>query len=61
MPSIEAVEQFKTIVQSLAREPEIRTEMGLSAEEILPPESQLDDDLADLLGGMPTEERAGRI
>ncbi len=54
MPSIEAVEQFKTIVQGLAREPEIRAEMGLPAEEILPPESQLDDDLADLLGGMPT-------
>lgn len=53
MPSIEAVEQFKTIVQGLAREPEIRAQMGLAAEQILPPESQLDDDLADLLGGMP--------
>lgn len=54
MPSIEAVEQFKTIVQGLAREPEVRAQMGLPPEEILPPESQLDDDLADLLGGMPT-------
>lgn len=53
MPSIEAVEQFKTIVQSLAREPEVRAQLGLPAEEILPPKSQLDD-LADLLGGMPT-------
>lgn len=53
MPSIEAVEQFKTIVQGLAREPEIRAQLGLAAEEILPPESQLDDDLASLLGGMP--------
>ena len=53
MPSIETVEQFKTIVQGLAREPEIRAAMGLPAEVILPPESQLDDDLAGLLGGMP--------
>ena len=52
MPSIEAVEQFKTIVQGLAREPEIRAQQGLPPEEILPPASQLDD-LADLLGGMP--------
>ena len=52
MPSIESVEQFKTIVQGLANEPEIRAQMGLPAEEILPPESQLDD-LADLFGGMP--------
>ncbi len=56
MPSIEAVEQFKAIVQGLAREPEIQAEKGLPLDEILPPESQLDDDLADLLGGMPTEE-----
>jgi len=53
MPSIEAVEQFKTIVQGLAREPEIRAELGLPADEILAPQSQVDDDLADLLGGMP--------
>ena len=52
MPSIEAVEQFKAIVQGLAREPEIRAQQGLPPEEILPPASQLDD-LADLLGGMP--------
>ncbi len=52
MPSIEAVEQFKTIVQGLSREPEIRAQQGLPPEEILPPASQLDD-LADLLGGMP--------
>lgn len=58
MPSIESVEQFKTIVQSLAKEPEIRAQLGLPAEEILPPESQLDDDLADLLGGMPSETSA---
>jgi len=54
MPSIEAVEQFKTIVQGLARESEIRAELGLPPEEILPPESALDTDLADLLGGMPS-------
>jgi len=52
MPSVEAVEQFKTIVQGLAREPEIRAEQGLPPEVILPPASQLDD-LADLLGEMP--------
>ena len=52
MPSIESVEQFKTIVQGLAKEPEIRAQLGLPAEEILPPKSQLDD-LADLFGGMP--------
>lgn len=57
MPSIEAVEQFKTIVQSLAREPEVRAQLGLAMEEILPPKSQLDD-LADLLGGMPTAPSA---
>ena len=56
MPSIEAVEQFKTIVQGLAREPEIRAEKGLPLDEILPPVSQVDDDLADLLGAMPTTE-----
>src|SRR6516164_8356336 len=52
MPSIEAVEQFKTIVQGLSREPEIRAQQGLPPEEILPPASQLDD-LADLFGGLP--------
>jgi tetratricopeptide (TPR) repeat protein len=58
MPSIEAVEQFKAIVKNLANEPQIRATMGMPAEEILPPESGLTDDLADLLGGMPQTSSA---
>jgi len=56
MPSIDAVEQFKSIVQGLADEPAIRERLGLPEEEILPPESPMDGDLADLLGNLPTDE-----
>jgi hypothetical protein len=54
MPSLEAVEQFKSIVTNLANEPQIRAKMGLPAEEITPPEAGMSQDLASLIGGMPT-------
>jgi len=54
MPSLEAVEQFKSIVKKLANEPQIRAKLGLPAEEITPPEAGMSQDLASLIGGMPT-------
>ena len=53
MPSIEAVDRIKNIVNSLGNEEAILQEKGVAIEDVLPPEEQVDDDLQDLLASEP--------
>jgi tetratricopeptide (TPR) repeat protein len=53
MPSIEAVDRIKNVVNSLGNEEAILQEKGVAIEDVLPPEQGVDDDLQNLLASGP--------
>ncbi len=53
MPSIEAVDRIKNVVNSLGNEAAILQEKGVSLEDVTPPEETIDADLEDLLSSGP--------
>ncbi len=55
MPAIDVIEHFKSQIQALAGENDLRAAQGLPPEEISPPQA-LGESLEDLLGGMPLAE-----
>ncbi|GEM_PF-6236336 len=58
MPSIAAIDKFKTLVYQMGGEPEARQHEGLAPLDIRPPESQVDQGLADLLVDMPVSDES---
>ncbi len=57
MPSIEAIDRIKNIVNSLGNEEAILQQKGASIEDVLPPEEGMDDELQDLLApGLDMDE-----
>jgi hypothetical protein len=56
MPSVEAIDRIKNVVNSLGNEQAILQERGTAIEDVLPPSSMPDDDLQDLLGSDSAQE-----
>lgn len=49
MPSIEAIDRIKNVINSLGNEQAVLNERGTAIEDVLPPSSQPDEDIMDLL------------
>ncbi|MDC7220206.1 MAG: hypothetical protein PQJ59_09710 [Spirochaetales bacterium] len=56
MPSIEAVDRIKNVVNSLGNEEAILQEKGVALEDVRPPVDEVDEDIQDLLAPDPLDE-----
>ncbi|MDC7223878.1 MAG: hypothetical protein PQJ60_09070, partial [Spirochaetales bacterium] len=56
MPSIDAVDRIKKVVNSLGNEEAILQQKGVAIEDVLPPSDEMDGDLQDLLSTGPEED-----
>ena len=61
MPSIEAIDRIKNVVNSFGNEEAILQQRGASIEDVLPPEGGVDDELQDLMAPTVDSDDLGTV